>query len=94
LEEAARASSHRGLDYLSILLLGKGALERAFLRVSQSVSWSLIPQGPARSSEKTEETYPVNNSPLIQKMPLLAEGQDGDISLAIPEESGSSLTPS
>jgi hypothetical protein len=50
---AAEKRKRKGFDYLSMVLLGEDSLVRAFSRVSQSVSWSLIPQGPPWFSEKT-----------------------------------------
>lgn len=41
-----RWKEKKGFGYLSILLLDEDAPARAFSRVSQSVSCSLIPQGP------------------------------------------------
>jgi len=38
--------SENGFGHLSILVLGNDASGRAFSRVSQLASWSLIPQGP------------------------------------------------
>jgi len=65
----------KGFGHLSILLLGKDALGRALSRVSQPVSWSLIPKGPSLSCPN-KNLIPQTGIVCWQETPCLPQRSD------------------